>query len=145
MSTFQKLVIVGNTGNDPQITTFEGGGIIARVAVATTENWKDKQTGEKKSLTEWHSCIFRNQLAEIVEKYVKKGDKILVEGVLRTRKWTDKDNIERYSTEVNVQSMTMLGGKSENTGSAVNNYQQQNSGTSSTFAPKEEEHDDLPF
>lgn len=161
MSTFQKIVIVGNTGNDPETKHFENGGQLTNLSVATTETWKNKQTGEKQSLTEWHRVTFNGKLSEIVDKYVKKGDKILVEGKLRTRKWTGQDNIERYTTEIVAREMTMLGSPSgstnrENGGSAVDAYQskQQNQGhagdqflAGQTDKPSttEDEHDDLPF
>lgn len=135
MSTFQKIVIVGNTGNDPETKHFDNGGQLTNLSVATTEHWKNKQTGEKQSLTEWHKIVFNGKLSEIVEKYVKKGDKILVEGKLRTRKWTNQSGQDVWTTEIVAREMTMLGSPSgstsrENGGSAVDAYQanQQNQG-----------------
>lgn len=143
MSTFQKIVIVGNAGMDPDTKTFENGGQITNLSIATTEKWKDKTTLEKKELTEWHRVVFQNKLSEIVSQYVKKGDKILVEGKLRTRKWTDGNGVERYSTEVVAREMTMLGSPSgTNQGSAVDQHQQ------NANAPQNgggDDYDDLPF
>ncbi len=141
MSTFQKIVIVGNAGMDPDTKTFENGGQITNLSIATTEKWKDKTTGEKKELTEWHRVVFQNKLSEIVAQYVKKGDKILVEGKLRTRKWTDGNGVERYSTEIIAREMTMLGSPSgTNNGSAVDQYSPA-TGSKSNY----EDEDDLPF
>jgi single-strand DNA-binding protein len=148
MSTYSKTIIIGNLGNDPEIKRFDGGGIIARFSVATTEHWTDKTTNEKKSLTEWHSCVVRGKQAEICEKYLKKGDKVCLDGKMRTRKWTDQNNVEKYVTELNVESVTFMTPKSQgtanttNTGSAVDDYQAKQTNQS---PQNEEEADDLPF
>lgn len=98
-----KVILIGNVGKDPEIRTLQNGGKVANLSIATSESWKDKSTGEKKEKTEWHRVVVFGPLAEIVEKYVKKGSKIYVSGSLQTRKWTDKDGVEKYSTEVVLQ------------------------------------------
>ena len=104
-----KVILVGNLGADPVVRYSPAGKAFCSVSLATTDSWKDKQTGEKKEATEWHRVIFNDQLAEIVGKYLKKGRSIYIEGSLRTRKWTDKDGIERYTTEIRADQMQMLG------------------------------------
>lgn len=101
MSTINKVILVGNLGQDPEIRTTQDGTKIASLSLATTENWKDKQTQEWQSKTEWHRIVvFNENLTNVCENYLKKGSKIYVEGQLKTRKWTDNQNMERYTTEV---------------------------------------------
>lgn len=108
-----KVILIGNLGNDPEIRQFDNG-MIATVSIATSKRWNDKQTGERKEHTEWHRLVFNGRLAEVVAQYVQKGDKIYVEGSLRTRKWTDQQTgQERYSTEIRVDTMQMLGGQQQ--------------------------------
>ena len=108
-----KVILIGNLGNDPEIRQFDNG-MIATASIATSERWTDKQTGERKEHTEWHKLVFNGRLAEVVAQYVKKGDKIYVEGSLRTRKWTDQQTgQERYSTEIRVDTMQMLGSQTQ--------------------------------
>ena len=96
-----KVILVGNLGKDPEIRSFQNGGRVASFSLATSENWKDKATGEKKERTEWHRVsVLNDKLVEVVERYVKKGSKLYIEGQLETRKWTDKDGQEKYTTEV---------------------------------------------
>jgi single-strand DNA-binding protein len=96
-----KVILVGNLGKDPEIRAFQNGGRVASFSIATSESWKDKSTGEKKDRTEWHRVsVLNDKLVEIVERYVKKGSKLYIEGQLETRKWTDKDGQEKYTTEV---------------------------------------------
>jgi single-strand DNA-binding protein len=96
-----KATLIGHLGKDPQVRTFQNGGRAANFSIATSESWKDKDTGEKKERTEWHSIsILSDGLVTVAEKYLKKGSKVYVEGKLETRKWTDRDGVERYSTEV---------------------------------------------
>jgi len=96
-----KVIIVGNLGRDPEVRTFQNGGKVCNLRIATSENWKDKQTGERKERTEWHSvAIFSEPLAKIAEQYLKKGSKVYIEGQLETRKWQDQSGQDRYSTEV---------------------------------------------
>jgi single-strand DNA-binding protein len=97
-----KVIIVGNLGKDPELKTFDNGGCICNVSIATSETWKDKTTGEDKERTEWHRVVFDNKLAEIVSQYCKKGSKLYIEGQLRTRKWQDQSGEDRYATEVYV-------------------------------------------
>jgi len=106
-----KVILVGNLGKDPEVRYMPNGGAVANVAVATSEQWKDKQTGEQKERTEWHNVVFYQRLAEIVGEYLKKGSQIYVEGSLRTRKWQDKSGNDRYTTEIIASEMQMLGGR----------------------------------
>lgn len=101
MTGINKALIIGNIGKDPEIKTLDNGNKIVSFSVATSESWKDKQTGEKKEQTEWHRIVIFNQsLADIAEKYVKKGSKVYLSGKLKTRKWTDNSGIEKYTTEI---------------------------------------------
>jgi single-strand DNA-binding protein len=111
MASVNKVIIVGNLGRDPETRYMPNGDAVTNVAVATTESWKDKNTGEKKELTEWHRITFYRKLAEIAGQYLKKGSQVYVEGRLQTRKWTDKDGIERYTTEIIADTMQMLGSR----------------------------------
>ncbi len=111
MASLNKMQIIGNLGADPEIRFMPDGSPTATVTIATTDAWKDKATGEKKEKTEWHRVVFFKGLAEVVGEYLKKGSQIYVEGKLRTRKWTDKEGIDRYTTEVVGQEMQMLGKK----------------------------------
>ena len=119
-----KVILVGNVGNDPEIRSFNNGGNVANFSLATSENWRDKQSGERREKTEWHRvAIFNDGLVGIVERYVKKGSKLYIEGKLQTRKWTDRDGNEKYTTEVVLQgfggALTMLDGRSEGGGNRV--------------------------
>lgn len=109
MASLNKALIIGNLGRDPETRYMPNGECVSNITVATTESWKDKATGEKKEQTEWHRIVFYRKLAEVVGQYLKKGSQIYVEGRIQTRKWTDKDGIERYSTEIVGESMQMLG------------------------------------
>lgn len=111
MASINKVIIVGNLGRDPEMRSFPSGDQVANVTIATTDKWKDKQTGEPKEHTEWHRVVFNGRLAEIVGQYLRKGSQVYVEGSLRTRKWTDKDGIEKYSTEIRADQMQMLGSR----------------------------------
>lgn len=106
-----KAIIVGNLGNDPDMRYTQGGDAIANFSVATTESWKDKTTGEKQEKTEWHRCVAFRRTAEIIGEYLKKGSQVFIEGKLQTRKWQDKDGNDRYTTEILVNDLQMLGGK----------------------------------
>jgi len=105
-----KVILIGNLGGDPEVRSFSNGGIVTNVTVATSESWKDKQSGEQKERTEWHRVVFRNRLAEIARDYLKKGSKVYVEGSLRTRKY-EKDGQTHYTTEVYCDQMQMLDGR----------------------------------
>lgn len=108
-----KVILVGNVGLDPEVRTTDSGIKVARLKVATTERQYNKQTNESRELTEWHTIILWRNLAEVTEKYVKKGSQLYIEGRLRTREWTDKDNIKRYSTEIIADEIKLLGRKSD--------------------------------
>jgi single-strand DNA-binding protein len=103
-----KVIIIGNCGQDPEVKYMPNGNAVANVTVATSESWKDKNTGENQERTEWHRVVFFRRLAEIVGEYVKKGSKIYIEGKLTTRKWQDKDGQDRYTTEIVADQMQML-------------------------------------
>jgi single-strand DNA-binding protein len=111
MASVNKVIIVGNLGRDPEMRSFPSGDRVANVTIATTDKWKDKQTGEAKEATEWHRVVFNGRLAEIAGEYLRKGSQVYVEGSLRTRKWTDKDGIEKYTTEIRADQMQMLGSR----------------------------------
>jgi single-strand DNA-binding protein len=111
MASVNKVIIVGNLGRDPEIRYMPSGDAIANIAVATSFRSKDKNTGEQKEVTEWHRISFFGRLAEIVGQYLKKGSSVYVEGRLQTRKYTDKDGVEKYATDIIAQEMQMLGGR----------------------------------
>ena len=111
MASVNKVILVGNLGRDPEVRTFPSGDRVANVTIATTDKWKDKQSNEMREATEWHRIVFNGRLAEIVEQYLRKGAQIYVEGSLRTRKWTDKDGVEKYTTEIRADQMQMLGSR----------------------------------
>lgn len=108
-----KVILIGNLGKDPEIRYTPSGDAIANLTIATSESWKDKQSGEQKEITEWHRVVAYGRLAQIMGEYLKKGSKVYVEGSLRTRKWQDKDGQDRYTTEVRCNEMQMLDGRSE--------------------------------
>lgn len=111
MPSVNKVIIVGNLGRDPETRYMPNGEAVTNVAVATTESWKDKNSGDKKEITEWHRITFYRKLAEVAGQYLKKGSSVYIEGRLQTRKWTDKDGVERYTTEIIADVMQMLGGR----------------------------------
>ncbi|MDZ7861322.1 single-stranded DNA-binding protein [Acidovorax sp.] len=111
MASVNKVIIVGNLGRDPEMRTFPSGDQVANVTIATTDKWKDKQSGEMKEATEWHRVVFNGRLAEIAGQYLRKGSQVYVEGSLRTRKWTDQAGVEKYSTEIRADQMQMLGSR----------------------------------
>lgn len=117
-----KVIIVGNLGRDPEVRSFPNGGKVVNLRIATSENWRDKQTGERKERTEWHSvAIFNEALGKIAEQYLKKGSTVYIEGQLETRKWQDQSGADRYSTEIVLRQfrgeLTLLGGRGESGGS----------------------------
>ena len=116
-----KVILVGNLGRDPEVRTFQNGGKVCNLRIATSENWKDRNTGERREKTEWHSvAIFSEPLARIAEQYLKKGSKVYIEGQLETRKWQDQSGQDRYSTEVVLRpykgELTLLDGRGEGGG-----------------------------
>jgi len=122
MASINKVILVGNLGQDPEVKYMPSGGAVTNLSIATTDTWKDKSTGEKRENTEWHRVVFFNRLAEIAGEYLRKGSQIYVEGNLRTRSWED-NGIKKYSTEIVAREMQMLGGRS---------------GGSSDFAPQQQ-------
>lgn len=111
-----KVILVGNLGQDPEVKYMPSGGAVANITIATSESWRDKQTGEQKENVEWHRVVLFGKVAEIAGEYLRKGSQVYIEGQLRTRKWTDQQGVEKYSTEVVVNvggTMQMLGGKRE--------------------------------
>ena len=111
MKGINKAILIGNLGKDPDVKYTASGSAVANITIATSESWKDKQTGEKKELTEWHRVVMFGRLGEIAGEYLKKGSKVYVEGRLQTRKWQDKTGQDRYTTEIIASEMQMLDGK----------------------------------
>lgn len=129
-----KVIIIGNLGRDPENRYLPSGEQVTSIAVATTDRWRDKATGEQKEAAEWHRCVFFGKLAEIAGQYLKKGAQVYVEGRLKTRKYTDKNGIERYQTEIIADQMQMLGQKHDAQQTKRNTYQAGKDGS-----------DDIPF
>lgn len=121
MASVNKVILVGNLGRDPELRTFPSGGQVANISIATTEQWKDRQSGERRELTEWHNVVFNDRLAEIAGQYLRKGSSVYVEGRLRTRKWQDQNGQDRYTTEIRADVLQMLGGRGEG-GAGAGNY-----------------------
>lgn len=119
-----KVIIIGNLGNDPEVRYMPTGGAVANITVATSESWTDKNTNEKKEETEWHKVVFYGRLAEIVGEYLRKGSKVYLEGKLKTRKWQDQQGVDRYTTEIVANEMQMLDGKQEGQQAAQKPQQQ---------------------
>jgi single-strand DNA-binding protein len=147
-----KVILVGNLGRDPEIRSTQDGREIATLAVATSDSWKDKSTGERKEKTEWHRVVvFNDGLVGVIKNYLKKGAKVYLEGALQTRKWTDKDGQEKYSTEVVLQgfnsTLTMLDSKGGASGTSDNSYNQERSAPASAAKGKAAEllDDEIPF
>lgn len=148
-----KVILIGNLGRDPEVRYMPSGSAVANVALATSEQWKDKQTGEQQERTEWHNVVFFNRLAEIVGEYLKKGSQVYVEGSLRTRKWQDKNGNDRYTTEIVANEMQMLGGRGGGSGGGSNasnyDYNQDNAGSrqpaSAPASSSDDFDDDIPF
>ncbi|MCI3067357.1 single-stranded DNA-binding protein [Escherichia coli] len=123
-----KVILVGNLGQDPEVRYMPNGGAVANITLATSESWRDKQTGEMKEQTEWHRVVLFGKLAEVAGEYLRKGSQVYIEGQLRTRKWTDQAGVEKYTTEVVVNvggTMQMLGGRPQNAAQPENKSQSQ--------------------
>jgi len=140
-----KVILVGNLGKDPEVRRMTSGDPVVNLSVATSESWRDKASGERKEKTEWHRVvIFNKNLAEVAEKYLRKGSKVYVEGQLQTRKWTDKDGAEKYSTEVVLQNfrgeLTMLDGKNGGEGGGS-----RGAGEAPASFQRDELDDEIPF
>lgn len=116
MASVNKVILVGNLGRDPEVRYSPDGLVVANVSVATTSVWKDKNTGERREDTEWHRVVFYGRQAEIVGQYLKKGSAAYIEGRLKTRKWQDKEGVDRYTTEIVADQMQMLGGRGDTSG-----------------------------
>ena len=138
MAGVNKVIIVGNVGKDPETRFLPNGGAVTNLTIATSESWKDKQTGEQKEKTEWHRVVFFGKLAEIVSSYVNKGSKLYVEGSLRTRKWQDNNGQDRYTTEIVGSEMQMLDSRGQS-GQPSQAAQQPSQGEANAFD------DDIPF
>jgi len=115
-----KVIIIGNIGQDPEVKYMPSGGAVTNVSIATSETWKDKNTGQPQERTEWHRVVFFNRLGEIAGEYLKKGSKVYIEGSLRTRKWQAQDGTDRYTTEIVANEMQMLDGRSDNQNGGYN-------------------------
>ncbi|WP_347159603.1 single-stranded DNA-binding protein [Pontibacter chitinilyticus] len=158
MASVNKVILVGNLGKDPEVRHLEGGVAVARFPIATSESFKDK-SGNKQERTEWHNVVLWRGLAEVAEKYLRKGQSVYIEGKIRTNNYQDKDGVQRYSTEIVADNMTMLGGRGDNGNSS--NFQEQQSASSSSASSfsgggataaagnasafQNDEPDDLPF
>ncbi len=141
-----KVILVGNLGKDPEVRRMQSGDAVVNLSLATSETWRDKASGERKEKTEWHRVvIFNKNLAEVAEKYLRKGSKVYVEGALQTRKWTDKDGAEKYSTEIVLQNfrgeLTMLDSKGEGGGSRMSS----GAGDAPASFERSEMDDEIPF
>ncbi|CRI66886.1 Single-stranded DNA-binding protein (SSB) (Helix-destabilizing protein) [Thiocapsa sp. KS1] len=153
MSGINKVILVGNLGADPEIRATPSGDAVATLRIATSETWKDKQTGERMERTEWHRVILWRRLAEIAEQYLHKGSKVYIEGKLTTRKWTDQSGQDRYTTEIVGNEMQMLDSRGAGEGGATQRAQgsgQNDRSTSANQAPAPEPppadfDDDIPF
>ena len=141
--SLNKVMLIGNLGDDVKMHHFEGGGCIGRFPIATNETYNNKVTGEKISNTEWHNIVVKNKAAEICEKYLKKGDKIYVEGRIKTRKWQSEDGVQRYSTEIHVSDFNFLNTKND-IGSENKEADISNTAPNPNQIPTDNS-DDLPF
>ena len=138
--TLNKVMLIGHLGDDVKMHYFEGGGSIGRFPLATNESYTNKNSGEKVTNTEWHNLVVRNKAAEICEKYLSKGDRIYVEGRIKTRKWTGEDGVDRYSTEINVNEFTFLTTKKD-----VSQETSSNSLSKNETQASPSDNEDLPF
>ncbi|OOF57298.1 single-stranded DNA-binding protein [Rodentibacter myodis] len=169
MAGVNKVIIVGHLGNDPEVRTMPNGDAVANISVATSESWNDRNTGERREITEWHRIVFYRRQAEICGEYLRKGSQVYVEGRLRTRKWQDQNGQDRYTTEIQGDVMQMLGSRNQNAGgygapdmgqsapqpsysaqTRSNNYQSSRPTPASQSAPQAEPpmdgfDDDIPF
>lgn len=151
--TLNKVMLIGNLGDEVKMHYFEDGGCIGRFPIATSESYTNKQTGERTTNTDWHNIVVRNKAAEICEKYLGKGDKVYVEGRLKNRQWQGEDGNMRYSTEVHVQEFTFLTPKKESSAQIQSNPQHPQKQNADSSAPEgketaplsQSEEDDLPF
>ncbi len=153
MASVNKVLIIGNLGKDPETRYMPSGDAMTSITVATTDTWKDKATGEKKEQVEWHRITFFGKLAEIAGQYLKKGSQVYIEGSLRTRKYTDKDGVDKYATEIRADTMQMLGsrgGEQQQSAAPVARQQAQSKPLKSrdgerTPQPSDFDDSDIPF
>ena len=149
--SLNKVMLIGNLGADPEVRSFQNGGKVCNIRLATSETWKDKNTGERREKTEWHSvAIFQEGLVRVAEQYLKKGSTVYIEGKLQTRKWQDQSGADKYSTEVVLQGfdgvMTMIGGKSDGGGQSGDQGGYGSGMSGNGNAPKSDiGDDDIPF
>ncbi len=152
-----KVILVGNLGNDPETRYMPSGDAVTNISIATTESWKDKQSGEQKEKTEWHRVVMFRRLGEIAAEYLRKGSQVYIEGKLRTNKWKDRDGNDRYTTEIIADEMQMLGGRGgagggdyssgggSNKPSGGGSRDQSGGGQNSPPPPADDFDDDIPF
>ena len=138
MAGVNKVILVGNLGKDPEVRHLEGGSAVANFSLATSESYKDRTSGERKTITEWHNIVLWRGLAEVAEKYLKKGDSVYIEGKIRSRQWEDKEGNTRYTTEIVGDNMVMLGRASGGSGSS-------SSSEKDVVTSDADDTDDLPF
>ena len=138
MAGVNRVIILGNLGNDPDVRTMPNGDMVTKISVATSESWTDKNTGERKTKTEWHSIVFYRRQAEVAGEYLRKGSKVYVEGRLKTRKWQDQNGQDRYTTEIQGDVLQMLDSRQQDKSSTSGkpNHQAENAG---------DFNDDIPF
>ena len=146
MASVNRVTLIGNLGADPETRYMPNGDAVANIRLATTESWKDKASGEKKEITEWHRVVLYRKLGEIAGQYLKKGSAVYIEGRIRTRKWQDKEGQERYTTEIEANEMQMLGGKSDRSESAQSQQkQEQRNAQGAQGGAFDDMSDDIPF
>ena len=146
MSGVNKVILIGRLGKDPEVRNLDNGAVVANFSIATSESYKDRTTGEKKEITEWHNIVVWRGLAEIAQKYLRKGDMVFIEGKLRTRSW-EKDGVTRYTTEVVADNLTMLSPKTSGGSGMSSEYASERSSNEGmrTAATSDTSTDDLPF
>jgi single-strand DNA-binding protein len=144
MSGVNKVILVGNLGADPEVKTLESGTKVASIRLATTERYKDRE-GNQKEVTEWHNVVLWRGLADITEKYLKKGRQVYIEGRIKTRKWTDQTGADRYTTDIVADQMTLLGGVPGQSGSSAPSESQPSRASEPQQPPIGDIDDDLPF
>jgi single-strand DNA-binding protein len=135
MASVNKVILIGNLGRDPEVRYAPSGSAICNATIATSRQWKNKDSGERQEETEWHRVVFYDRLAEIAGEYLKKGKSVYIEGRLKTRKWTDKDGVEKYTTEIIAQEMTMLGSREGGGGGGMGSGMEEGGGAPARSAP----------
>lgn len=139
--SLNKVMLIGNLGKDPEVKTFEGGNMLVRFPLATSETYTSRQSNEKVTTTEWHNIVLRRGLAEVAEKYLHKGDKVYIEGRIKTRSWEDQSGEKKYTTEINADNLTMLGSPSDSPAKEQSAVSEPAAGNLQTNG----DDDDLPF